>query len=1320
MKNKFMALVLFLILGYNSIVPLFANNIKIRKINTTRSVNLCMVQDKDGLFWIGTEGGGLFCYDGNEIQRIKINEKEKSFEIVPSVFVDSKGLIWGLVLSQGLFSYDKDTGFWKNYTSEEKNPNSLTSNEINKSSNLIVEDKDGLIWIGTNEGLNSYDKKTNKFIRYKHSPGNANSLSNNKIWAVFVDKENLVWIGTENGLNCYNKRTNSVSCYKHVSNNINSLSNDHVNIIKEDKNGTLWIGTDGGLCSFNKQTKNFINCRHNPTDSNSLSFDEVTNIMIDRFNNLWICNRRGTGIDRYDSKTKTFTHFKYDPQNLNSISSNQILYSFEDTSGIIWLIDSFGWINKCIRKRDIFDNYYYDPEKPFSISSDNLAKLYEDKKGNIWIGTYKGGMCLYTKDDKFENFTHNSNPFSLPGISVYSILEASDSKLWLGVTFGFICLFDTNSKQIIKSFKNPYSNITPFYLTQDNNNPDILWFACSYAGGLFKFNTTTSNFTIYKHEHNDKSSISSEVTFNILQDGNVLWIATGGGGLCKFDKTTEKCIHYKHDPNDKNSISSNIVIESFIDSKGNFWITTEDGGLNKFDKQTGKFIHYGIERGFPSNSVRHILEDNDGHLWISTGYGIVKFDPKILKVIKNFTTTDGLFDNQFHKITCPLKDSKGNFWFPGFSFGFCKFNPEDANKIEPNYHIPTIVLSSFKSKEGMYNEGKIKKLTDVKLAWPDNSFEFTFIALDYVDPEKNQYAYKLDVFDKDWNYIGIKHFGKYTNIPPGEYTLRLKGSNNDGIWNEDGVSIKITITPPFWMTSWFKGVSGIVILFTIVGVILLIIRSLKKRALYMKDHALAEVTAQVVHDIRSPLAALNTALKHLQELPEQERILIRNATHRINDIANNILIKYKIKGKDTAETKEQKHLKAELVSSLLDHLISEKRVQMLDKSIELVLDFHKNTHSCFVNLEPGKFKRAISNLINNAFEAIELSGIIRVVLARQGNNLTIKIIDNGKGIPEDTLLKIKQGKISSTKKDGCGLGISNATQHIMSWGGSYDIESGIGKGTTFTINFPITKAPDWFQSTITLSPNTHIIVLDDDESIHSIWQTHFSEYIEKKLITLDHFYESAAFAEYCLATPTCPAKAKSEGGSHAKAGKNSRLEHDLFLVDYELINSKETGLDLIEQLDLKKQAILVTSRYEELEIRERIRKLEIKIIPKNFAPYVPISLLNGTINEEQPELIFIDDDKTLTEIWEMRAALTKKKIATFNRSEDFKKVMYCYNKDILIYIDSDLKEQIPGEIFAKFLYEHGFHNLYLATGYDKDRFGAMPWIKDIVTKEAPF
>jgi signal transduction histidine kinase len=366
---------------------------------------------------------------------------------------------------------------------------------------------------------------------------------------------------------------------------------------------------------------------------------------------------------------------------------------------------------------------------------------------------------------------------------------------------------------------------------------------------------------------------------------------------------------------------------------------------------------------------------------------------------------------------------------------------------------------------------------------------------------------------------------------------------------------------------------------------------------------------QVAHDIRSPLAALDMISKLLTELPEEKRVIIRNAVQRINDIANNLLETHRLKGKSKpAEIIED--TKPELVSSLLDSLTLEKRIQLAHKSINLILEIQNAAYSSFINLEAREFKRVISNLINNASEAIHgTDGVIRLTLEKESNMLIIKIIDNGKGIPADLLPKIKQGGMSIGKKKGAGLGISGAIQNIKKWNGTYDIQSKEGEGTTFIIKLPITEAPDWFQNRLDITLGMNIIVLDDDQSIHDVWETRFQEYIKNGQISLEHFYLPSEFVKYCevLATPTCPAEAESEGGSYAKAGINLPSTKTLFLIDYELLGSEETGLDLIEKLKLKDHAILVTSRYEEPKIRDKIINLGIKAIPKNFAPYIIIN-----------------------------------------------------------------------------------------------------------------
>ena len=649
MKNKLAVLVLLLTSHFTFVTIGFSDEVKIKQILDTERVYTCITQDKDGLLLIGTVDAGLYCYNGKEMKSVQLGI-EKSFQVISSIFTDNDGIIWFFIQNYGLHSYDKKTGLFKNYKCCIEESNSLTSCSVNWLPNIIAQDKEGLIWIGTKNGLNSFDKTTGKFTQYKHVD-NSNSLSNNNIWTICVDREGSIWVGTENT----------------------------------------------GIDKFDKKTKTFVNYGYQPNKSNCLSYNEVHNLMVDRFNNLWINNENRPEIDRYDIKTGIFYHYNYDPKDNHSKNT---LCIFEDNAGIIWLIDALGGISKCIWWNSIFTNYAYNPENPSTISVDDLINLYEDKKHNIWIGTFNGGLCLYAGDDKFQVFkSKTSNEISLPSNSVFSVLDATENKLWLGIYGGIVTLFDVNKKQVIKNFKNLYSQDTPCTLIADNKYPNMLWFSSFFTSGLYRLDTTTGIFTQYKYDSNNISSISNKNTISMLQDGDILWIATGGDGLCKFDKTTGKCEYYKHDPNDKNSISGNVVIEPFIDSKGSFWVTTDDGGLNKFDRQTGSFTSYGMECGFPSKSTRHILEDNGGYLWISTDSGIVKFNPVAFKVVNRFTTADGLPSNHFDKLTNALKDYKGNFWFSTLK-GLCKFNPEEASKIEPNKHIPSIVLSSFKSKEG--------------------------------------------------------------------------------------------------------------------------------------------------------------------------------------------------------------------------------------------------------------------------------------------------------------------------------------------------------------------------------------------------------------------------------------------------------------------------------------------------------------------------------------------------------------------------------------------------------------------------------------------
>jgi signal transduction histidine kinase len=454
-----------------------------------------------------------------------------------------------------------------------------------------------------------------------------------------------------------------------------------------------------------------------------------------------------------------------------------------------------------------------------------------------------------------------------------------------------------------------------------------------------------------------------------------------------------------------------------------------------------------------------------------------------------------------------------------------------------------------------------------------------------------------------------------------------------------------------------------------------------------KELAIGKLSAQVAHDIRSPLASLNTAILHTKELPENQRAMIRSATQRINDIANNLLSQYKETGK--SETLQNEVTQNYLLYTLLDSIISEKR-QSLSQGLKINFTTQKKAHMCCAKIHRIEFARVISNIINNSIEAITDSGKINVSLKQKGNYIFIAIEDSGYGIPEKLLSSIYNKGISYRKKDGTGIGLYHAKQHIESWQGNITITSKENKGTNVLISLPKAKPPRWLERRLIFPENAVIVILDDDESIHHIWDQRL-----KNLKNIVHFKKSNGFLKWML--------------------KNKNLDNHFFLFDHELINGTRSGLDIIEKYNLTKKATLVTSRYDEIDILDRCLKNNISLLPKSLSAYIPIIFLNTP-----PDYIVIEDNKTLRDAWELDAIHANKILYCFESPKEFERVIEFIPKNTIIYIDSDLGNNIKGEKVAKTYFESGFTEIYITTGYDKDKFNDCLWVKGVIGKESPF
>ncbi len=459
--------------------------------------------------------------------------------------------------------------------------------------------------------------------------------------------------------------------------------------------------------------------------------------------------------------------------------------------------------------------------------------------------------------------------------------------------------------------------------------------------------------------------------------------------------------------------------------------------------------------------------------------------------------------------------------------------------------------------------------------------------------------------------------------------------------------------------------------------------------------AIGQVTAQVAHDIRSPLTALNVVASSVSHIPEEQRILLRSSVKRIQDIANNLLI---MKGKDIPVNVVQ-IMSIELLSSLVEVLVSEKRTQYRDRQEVIIEDqCDSSSYGAFAEIDPVEFKRIISNLINNSVEALEGKGKITVSLSASKEGVSLIITDTGKGIPQALIERVFDRGVSFGKTGGSGLGLAHAKETIEKWGGKIDIISEEGVGTTITLLLKREKEPAWFLPRLVCKPGMKIIVIDDDPSIHQVWQSRFRE---------------QGFKELNIEEVHC--STSKQYGEWYEQNKNN-LSNYIMLSDYELLGESTTGLDIIEKYNGGAHAVLVTSRFEEASVRSRCAKLGVKLLPKGLAGLVPIKM----IPEALYDAILIDDDPLVHMMWNMRARDKNMKLKAYTSAQEFMNEYENINKAVPLYVDSHLSDTLKGEDIAKNFYETGFKEIYLCTGYMKDDFPTMSWIKDILSKEPPF
>ena len=842
-------------------------NVKFTHITTgdglSQSTVTCILKDKYGFMWFGTEDG-LNKYDGYRFTIYRNNLSDKSSvagNSISALYEDKAGNLW-IGSKGGLSRYNRLSNTFINYYANPTDNSTLTNSSIN----AICEGQNGNIWIGTYINLNLLNPKTNKITHYiaDSKPG---SLSNTRVTNILKDSMGRLWVGTNNGLNLFNPKTGKFKTYYHNDLDKNTLSSSYVKVIADAGHGNLLIGTnDAGLDMFNTRTSVFSHHLASKGDTLGISHNNIHAIAVTSAGNFWIGTEEG--LDFYNIHNDKFTTYKNSPADNTSLNGSSVRAALVDDLGTLWAGASSAGISKYDKNLSLFKVYRYLYGDKRGLSGKEVTSFADADNGNIWVGTDGGGLNLFdTRNNTFTYYKYRENVKN--GLSANNILAILKSKtgnrLWIGSYTGGLDLFDVNKNQFTNFTKGnraeQLSDERVFALMEDSKNN--LWIGTN-GGGVNILDPSLKRVTRLKSEYNNDKTISNDVIRCFYEDKNGdVWIGTYNAGISIYHAATRTISRL----NKSNSnLSNNIILTITGDKNGNIWVAT-GGGLNKFLPTKNQFKAYTTSDGLANNNIYSMLYDADGYLWLSTNRGLSRFDIE-KNTFKNFTLKNGLQDQEF-KLNSGLKSQAGEIYFGGIN-GFNRFNPKS---ITENTNIPKVIITGFE----LFNKPVIAGLPNsplkqsisgtrvITLNHEQSIFTFEFSALNYTVPEDNSYAYMLEGFETDWNYVGSQHRATYTNLNAGSYTFKVKAANNDGVWNEKGTAIEIIILPPFWLTWWFKSLVAVLFIFTLYIIYSYRVRTIKAQKLVL-ERQVTKRTQEVLKQAEDLKKLNNDLIEQTEEL----------------------------------------------------------------------------------------------------------------------------------------------------------------------------------------------------------------------------------------------------------------------------------------------------------------------------------------------------------------------------------------------------------------------------------------------------------------------
>ncbi len=1077
-------------------------------------------QDQEGFIWLGTNSdgnaslGALDKYDGYSFKNYRSN-KENPASIhggnAQDIYQDKQNRIWIFTVN-GLDIYypGRDEFEYIGYVPD-------SSGYWPGSGVVIQEDSMGnILLVHSNmAGFDAYNPTQKTFVHFREAKWNLPRLSGNNISALLTDPSGLIWAGGKEGLDRIDIQSNEIQNFQYEIGNSNALSGNWVNSLALDEQGKIWIGYWGfGLSQLDPESNTF---RHFQWDTQKvgLSADFIRIVKTDTEGNLWIVTTEG--LDRMDIESEQFEHFPYPHGPIDTLSYyNNILDLKFSPGGDIWLATDSDGVMLLEHGTQKLKHFRAEPNTTQSLRQNTISCLSIDKTGLVYIGYEEEGMSIYHPKSMQikECYVAAQMNTGLANEDVLSVLESRDGMVWMGTKKGLI-RWDRA--------KNTFVNFNESFRAANDNNLAWVGALSEDADGNIWIGTTQSGAFMLNAKTQEIASFYGNIPQNKAMGGipailsapnGITWIATAGSGLIKYDPVTKSQVYFLNDREDPSSLSSDFIGSAFLDDEGNIWLGTYQG-FDRFDTNTGKFdrlaenidlplyatpsfIHrsknglvyltignglivfdpqtkqyelHGSENGLTNLAIQGILEDNQNNFWISTSNGLFKYFPEEKRFVQ-FGKPDGVFNYDFWWHSCDKGINSGNLYF-GSSTGLTYFNPENINF---NNSIPNLVFTSFSYQSSaekapvQFIRG-INQNSQIDLTYQEDLINIQFSALDFTNPLHNQYAYKIDELHEDWISLGNKRELTFTNLAPGNYTIRVKGSNNHNLWNEEGISLSLNIAPPWWQTKLAFALLGLLVIGILYWLLKNEIRKQEKKLeqeqninkqLRRIDQLKDQFLANTSHELKTPLQGIiglsedlyGENLGKINEEQKENLSMIIASGRRLNNLVNDILDFSKLRNHDIQITKKP------LPLNVLVDIVFKNHMPLI-RGKPLKLTNAVSSELPFVFGDEDRILQILFNLIGNAIK-FTIEGEVKVEAFSKDEMVVINVIDTGIGIPENKLNSIfnefVQGDGSTTRQfAGTGLGLSISKKLVELHNGEMWVESEVGQGSVFTFTLPISE-----------------------------------------------------------------------------------------------------------------------------------------------------------------------------------------------------------------------------------------------------------------------